>query len=530
MQSRRGFEPAAVDSRLSKRAVGLTALAFGVAMLLWIAPRASAGDTLFWSNYSGDTLAFANIDGSGGGAFNPGSATVKESEGLTIDSAGGTLIWTNTSGGPEDKGGIFFANLDGSGGGGPLNTGAATVNAPNAIALDPGTRTVFWSNYKGGPENKGTISFAKLDGSSAGDLNTSGAVVAEPEPIAIDTAGGKIYWGNSGGDKIYFANLTGGGGGQLDTSGAPVVNTPSGLAIDPVSGRLFWSSSGNETISFAALSGGGGGSLATTGVKLDNPYGLALDPAAARLYVGNYGLDKERLGAIASIALSGGGVGLNVSSAPVNGAQNPIILRAPSAASPPTVTGKPKFHSVLTCSTGAWAADFAGSYLYQAPHTYAYQWTRDGVAIAGATASTFKINSAGSYACAVTAANQAGSAVQSSPPLKVKPAKLQIKVTTRKVIAEPGGDGVFKLAITNKGGVPTKGHLCAKAPKKAKQALETPKCAALGKVNAGKKRTAKLRVKVKPGAGADSYKITFKVTGGSGKSSTSAKLIVEAAR
>jgi hypothetical protein len=528
MQARRGCESAVVERRLGRGPAGLAALAFGIAVLLWIVPQAKAGDTLFWSNYSGDSLGFANIDGSGGGAVNVGSAKVDDSEGLTIDSAGGRLIWTNLEGGVEKNGGIFFTNLDGSGSG-PLNTGSATVDDPNAIAVDPVTGTVYWSNYEGGPGNKGTISFAKLDGSASGDLNVSGAVVNSPEPIAIDTASSRIYWGNGNG-TIYFANLAGGGGGQLNTSGAPPVQSPSGMAIDPVSGRLFWVSSGEDTVSFASLGGGGGGILSTTPATVNNAYGLALDPVAGRLYIGNYGQEKERLGAISTVALSGGsGIDLNISTAPVDGPQNPIILRAPSAASPPTVTGKATFRSVLTCSTGGWAADFAGSYLYQAPHTYAYQWVRNGAPIAGANASTFTIASAGSYGCTVTAANQAGSAVQSSPVLKVRPAKLLVKMKTRKVEAEPGTVGVFKFSVANKGDMPGKARLCVKAKKKAKRALKRPKCAALGKLNAGKQRAGKLRVKVDPSAEAGSYKLNFKVKGASGKSA-SAKLIVKAGK
>jgi hypothetical protein len=513
-----------VEDRVRGR--GLVALVVLVAMLV-IVPQASAGDTLYWSNYSGDNLGFANIDGSGGGMVNVGSALVKESEGVTIDSAGGRLIWSNVKGGAGDKGGIFYSNLDGSGGG-PVATGSATVNLPNAIAVDPLTKTIYWSNYDGGPENKGTISFAKLDGSASGDLNVAGAVVYDPEPIAIDTAAGRIYWGNAGNDTIYFANLAGGGGGQLDTTGAPPVNSPSGLAIDPVSGRIFWSSSSGDSVSFANLTGGGGGALATTGAKVDAPYGLALDPAGARLYIGNYGVTEERLGVFVSAALNGsGGFPINIPSAPVNGPQNPVILRAPSAATPPTVTGKATFHSLLTCSTGGWAADYAGSYLYQAPHTYAYQWSHDGAPIAGATANTLEVPSAGSFGCTVTAANQAGSAVQSSAALTVKPAKLQVKAKTRKVKAPPGGTGVFKFAVVNKGGVPSKARLCAKAKKKAKQAIQMPKCAALGKVNAGKKKTAKLRVKVKPNADPGSYSLTFTVKGGK---PALAKLIVTGGR
>jgi DNA-binding beta-propeller fold protein YncE len=510
--------------RIGHRALGPAALALGLAVLLWMASSARA-DILYWSNYQGASLGFSNPDGTGGGAVNAGSAEVNSSEGLTIDTAGGTLIWTNVEGGPDDKGGIFFTKLDGSGSG-RINTGAANVSDPNAIAIDPATRTVYWSNYSGGPGDKGTISFAKLDGSAAGDLNVTGAVLDSPEAIAIDTSGGRIYWGNSANDAIYFANLNGSGGAPFNASGAPSVETPGGMAIDPNSGRLYWSNATSNKISFANLSGGGGGELPVTGVALDEPYGLALDPVAGRLYVGNYGVGEKRSEAFISLALSGGGSYIGIASAPVSGPQNPVILRAPSGTSVPKVTGKAKFNSKLTCSTGAWASDLAGSYLYQGPTTYAYQWARNGKAVKGATASTLKVKSAGKFVCKVTASNQAGSAVQSSKVKKVEKAKFQAKVKTPKVKAAPGGAGLFKLAITNKGGMPASAKVCVEAQKKAKSALKTPKCASLGKVNAGKKKSARLRVKVKPGAAAGAYKLKFKVKGGSGGKAASAKLIV----
>src|SRR4029453_7579190 len=116
----------------------------------------------------------------------------------------------------------------------------------------------------------------------------------------------------------------------------------------------------------------------------------------------------------------------------------------------------------------------------------------------------------------VTASNQAGSAVQSSKGKKVEKARFQAKVKRPKVEAAPGSGGTFKLTITNKGGMPANAKVCVGVPKKAKAALKAPKCASLGKVGPGKKKNAKPRVKVKAGAPAGVYKLTFKVKGGSG--------------
>ena len=70
----------------------------------------------------------------------------------------------------------------------------------------------------------------------------------------------------------------------------------------------------------------------------------------------------------------------------------------------PEVTGTAERGEVLTCSTGTWTG--TGTI------TYAYQWLRDGVEIAGATASTYTLVAADDNAnirCRVTATDDEGS-------------------------------------------------------------------------------------------------------------------------
>lgn len=64
----------------------------------------------------------------------------------------------------------------------------------------------------------------------------------------------------------------------------------------------------------------------------------------------------------------------------------------------PAITGTKTVGQTLTCSTGTWS---------KSP-TYAYQWLRDGVAIAGATASTRLLaapDSGALMSCTVSATN-----------------------------------------------------------------------------------------------------------------------------
>ncbi len=245
---------------------------------------------------------------------------------------------------------------------------------------------------------------------------TTGAEVDHPGPLTLDLASGRIYWGNYGSETIDYAKLSGGGGGELDTSPVSLENDATGLAIDPSAGRIYWSENESARISYANLGGGGGGELNTEGATFERPYGIAIDPLDGRVYWGNYGNGEVREGAIAYASLGGGGGGDLTISAPatVSGPQDPVVLASPSALAPPTIAGGWVNGSVLTCSRGVWAADYAGSYTYRAPHAYAYRWTLNGVPIAGATAPTLAATQGGGYACTVTAANAAGSATQAS--------------------------------------------------------------------------------------------------------------------
>ncbi len=69
--------------------------------------------------------------------------------------------------------------------------------------------------------------------------------------------------------------------------------------------------------------------------------------------------------------------------------------------------------AALTCA-GSWAPDEVESFLYQAPHTYSYVWKMNGDQIAGADSSTYTPTASGDYSCTVTAANQAGSAQETT--------------------------------------------------------------------------------------------------------------------
>jgi DNA-binding beta-propeller fold protein YncE len=506
--------------------LGSAAIALVLAALLGFAARAQAAETVYWQNFGGnpDSIAFANIDGTGGGALNLAGTELEDPEGMAYDTASNRLFVGN-----RDHQQIAFVNLDGSGAGALSTPGVPVIN-PVGVAIDPNRRAIYWINDEGPVEQ--SIGWAKLDGSGGGILSTEGATLEGAARVAIDPAAGRIYWGNDpigpGPGSISFANLNDTGGGDLDITGAAPPENISGVAVDPAAGRLYWLDSEGESVSFASLGGGGGGDVNLTAAAFNEPWGLALDPSLGKLYWGNEENGEERAGAIGFGFVAGGGGGITPLTAPVANPQDPVILKSPSGASAPSVARDAKLPSQLICSQGTWAGDFSGSNVYQAPRTFAYRWTRDGVAIAGATAATLNATEAGGYACVVTAANQAGTASQNSAATQLKAAKVKLTVK-RKARIHPGGVATFKVTALNQGDVSSKSvKVCVKAPKKAKRVLKARKCKSLGALSGGLKRTAKLKIKVGKDA-AGTYNLTFQVRGSAG-TAAKAKIVVLAAK
>ena len=388
-----------------------TGLIGGLATLLVcaaLAPSAALGaDRVYWNDQSDDDIAFANLDGSGGGDLSTGSAHDDGPSGLAIDSAAGRIYWAN-SGGSDT---ISFANLDGSGGG-DLNTDGATVDQPLAVAIDPEARRIYWGNTGAAP----TISFAKLDGSGGGDLDVGAAPIGFPFALAIDPAAGRIYWGDGLTGTISFAKLDETGGGELDTDG--VIDGPRGVAIDAAAGRIHWINAGGDlSIWSAKLDGTDDVRLASAGATVAAPQGLAIDPAAERIYWG-----EEGGVTLASARLDGSG-GTNLVTSTIGSSSGyPALLMTPEPVVPPSITGGTDEEPLLTCTEGEWAPDLAGSFLYQAPQSLSFQWSRDGADIAGATEITLPPDTTGgTYRCRVTAENAAGAGSQVSAPQNVPP-------------------------------------------------------------------------------------------------------------
>lgn len=510
-------------------ALGTLAIAVAMAALLWTASAARASETIYWDNYNENSLAYANIDGTGGGQLSLGGVELNNPEGTALDVAGNRLFAASASGGPESEGQIVFARLDGSGGG-VFDAPGAEVEDPNGVAIDPAANMILWVNAAGGAEHEGSISWALLDGSAGGQLNTAGAEVSSPYRIAVDPVAGRVYWGNTMGGEpstIGWASIHNTGGGMLNVSGATPPQ-PDGFAVDPAANRLYWIGSYGEKeyISYASLSGGNGGDIDVDEVA-NGPYGLAFDPTIGRFYWGNYSNSTEAEWAIGTADLGGPQGGIDIASTPVAGPQDPVIYKSPIGAGAPAIMHA-AHSAALSCSQGTWA-DYPGSFVYAMPKSYAYQWTLNGAAIAGATASTLTATAAGTYACAVTATNGQGSAAQTSAGVAVNAANLAVGAK-KKAKAKPGKAAVFKITLSNGGDLATvPAKLCATLTKKAKKGLKAPKCANVAPIAAGGAGAATLRVKVKKSAKNGAYKLSLALKGAAGNT-VKTKVVVKGAK
>ena len=91
----------------------------------------------------------------------------------------------------------------------------------------------------------------------------------------------------------------------------------------------------------------------------------------------------------------------------------PTVPPAPAIITAPVVSGTATVGQTLSCSTGSWA---------NAPTSYAYQWRRNGVAISGATTSTYLLDPADGLKmvdCVVTATNASGNGISASNALSI---------------------------------------------------------------------------------------------------------------
>ncbi len=181
-------------------------------------------------------------------------------------------------------------------------------------------------------------------------------------------------------------------------------------------------------------------STALTSVRtLTNPASLAVfsDGTLAVGTGSNVTTSAPTMGALAVIDPSGttpdielSGVG---SGGSTSGVQSVWAVESPIATGVPQADGDLEFGATLSCTDTGWLGDLPLSRLSRSPieGVRTYSWFLDGTQIDGATSDTYVSTAAGSYQCAVTAANLAGSGQSGlSDPVVIPPAPVEETTTT----------------------------------------------------------------------------------------------------
>jgi hypothetical protein len=197
-----------------------------------------------------------------------------------------TIYWTNFSDNT-----IRGAPLAG---GGPVETlydSAQGVSGPLGVVVDPAAGQIYWAN-----DGDDTIQRAPLaPGGTPDSLYDSGQGVSGPGGVAIDAAAGRIYWTNYGDNTIQRAPLAPGGTPEPLYDSGQGVSIPVAVAIDPAADRIYWGNGGSSEIRRAPLaSRGTPDTLYASAQGAFGPIGVAVDPnpagpAPERLAVGDAG-------------------------------------------------------------------------------------------------------------------------------------------------------------------------------------------------------------------------------------------------
>jgi Carboxypeptidase regulatory-like domain len=177
-----------------------------------------------------------------------------------------------------------------------------------------------------------------------------------------------------------------------------------------------------------------------------------------------------------------------------------MVPAAPVNTALPAVSGTPTVGSLLSCSNGSWTGESEQTLSVGWPlaSPFAYQWLRDGGAIAGATSPAYLVQAADvghGLACEVGATNYAGHASAKSNPLAVTlPA---VTVSSAKLVVS-GGSARVPVACANAacaGTIELTGQIAVKGKGKKKAKKQT---VVLGKgsysLAAGKSATIVVRL------------------------------------
>jgi hypothetical protein len=331
----------------------------------------------------GEALAFTE-PGGGWGASTPAVATFTAADGAAQDLFGVELAASDN----------VIAVIGGHGGGGGASTSVYVA-----------TKTTAWAS--------GALSTELQDGGATEGGSGSVAVSPDGKTIAV----GAPYVNSTTGEAFVFSE----GASWHDESAANATLT----ANDSAAGDNFGFAVGasNDTVVVSALGHSVGHTSGIGGIYVYD------EPAAG--WSGNLTQTQELNPATTSAGEAGWALGFDGATI-VAGArqrqQGAWVFTftggttTGGATAPPVDTVKPalggtaKAGSTLSCSKGTWT---------NSPTGYAYQWSRDGTPIAGATSSSYKVKTDDeglTITCTVTASNAKGA----GKPATSKSAKIPV--------------------------------------------------------------------------------------------------------
>ena len=447
-------------------AVRLTAVVLAVGTCSAIVPVAGAATKIF---YAGSTagLASASVFTVGGSALpldsaNPGSQY--SGTAVAVDSTTGRLYWagqTNpsnpVSSSADNRG--FVRAVSASDGTSVGMTAWATSTTGNVVDLtiDPLTQTAYWSGSEGASSflQSGTIGGASLP------VGTVASSPASSLNLALNPANGRLITGQSvatnNGSNVTLEQYT------VSTMASPTSYSNisasqrgiTSIVTNLTGSRGYWTYCNAKINVFGAgcmdssgtvgvagdvyeKSGTAGNPASNLGMAEVGLTALAVDGSGCLIYANTNG-DIKRSSSVASCTPT----------TLLSGAGHPIaslwIVEAPSTTGTPTVSGSGATDSALTCNDATWAADVPGARLSRMPGTRTYTWQRDGVTVSGAAASTYTPTAAGSYTCAITGTNVAGSGTSgtsaalavTAPAIPVAPSTPSSSASTASVPSAP---------------------------------------------------------------------------------------------
>lgn len=227
-----------------------------------------------------------------------------EPDGVQVDSASGTIFWTNMGvDATAADGAVYRSDLDG--GNAVLLVGHGTVVTPKQLQRNPVAGHLYWCDREGmrvmrSTEDGGDVTVLVRRGRFPED---AGDERRHCVGIAIDMVKRHVYWTqkgpkNGGQGAIYRAGLDIPPGTDADSrddietlvTGLP---EPIDLALDPGNATLYWTDRGDEpdgnTLNRARIGPDGLSGREVVARGLAEGIGLALDHSGQKAFVTDLG-------------------------------------------------------------------------------------------------------------------------------------------------------------------------------------------------------------------------------------------------